>query len=286
MELLRRGQAGGVIITELHGVVHNANGLAVHQGGALTDRGIHPHAGDLAQQGGGVTGQKVLQCGGGNIGKLTVAGAGSIHHGQGKGFLHGIIQHAAAMGTQQGQMRTLGVGFVHKKGVGALGVEFLPGVPLQGIRQPAQVPRKAGAGGRGALVGDGQQLQKFHLTTGSQHIVNAQHGIAAVGQHQSPDAGLLHLFQHSLGVTAQIGVGAALRAGKTFRQRIQRREGGPIPGKQLQRGVFAGIINRFAHTSASCLLCSISRKASSRVAVWPSIVLARSQPSPSSSSTG
>ena len=26
-------------------------------------------------------------------------------------------------------MRTLGVGFVHKKGVGALGVEFLPGVP-------------------------------------------------------------------------------------------------------------------------------------------------------------
>ena len=160
-----------------------------------------------------------------------------------------------------------------QKGVGALGVEFLPGVPLQGIRQPAQVPRKAGAGGRGALVGDGQQLQKFHLTTGSQHIVNAQHGIAAVGQHQSPDAGLLHLFQHSLGVTAQVGVGAALRAGKTFRQRIQRREGGPIPGKQLQRGVFAGIINRFAHTNASCLLCSISRKASSRVAVWPSIVL-------------
>ena len=51
---------------------------------------------------------------------------------QGKGFLHGIIQHAAAMGTQQGQMRTLGVWFVHQKGVGALGVEFLPGVPLQG----------------------------------------------------------------------------------------------------------------------------------------------------------
>ena len=55
-------------------------------------------------------------------------------------------------------MRTLGVWFVHKKGVGALGVEFLPSVPLQGIRQPAQVPRKAGAGGRSALVGDGQQL--------------------------------------------------------------------------------------------------------------------------------
>ena len=158
MELLRRGQAGGVIITELHGVVHNANGLAVHQGGALTDRGIHPHAGRLAQQGGGVTGQKVLQRGGGNISKLTVAGAGSIHHGQGKGFLHGIIQHAAAMGTQQGQMRTLGVELVHKKVVGAPGIKFLPGVLLQCIRQFVKVPRKAGAGGGGVLVGHRQQL--------------------------------------------------------------------------------------------------------------------------------
>ena len=181
-------------------------------------------------------------------------------------------------------MRTLGVGGAQK----AWARWASNSCPVYRCRASASLRRSRAKRARvaGVLWWGRAAAAKFHLTTGSQHIVNAQHGIAAVGQHQSPDAGLLHLFQHSLGVTAQVGVGAALRAGKTFRQRIQRREGGPIPGKQLQRGVFAGIINRFAHTSASCLLCSISRKASSRVAVWPSIVLARSQPSPSSSSTG
>ena len=270
------GVLKAVVVAKLQGVVDHAlqaGGVVQGPAGGIVG---HAHAGQLAQQAPGVVGHE-----GGEVRlvlglcHVSVVGAGGVDHRQGHGLLHQGEEVAAHLGPQHRQVGLGDGGGGLEGGEEGRPVKLGAFVGPVGLGQGQQLVPGVFHGAVLPLVEDVQSALVL------ENVVGAADGVAAVDQHQ-----FLHLaahgrLDHRLAKAAQVGVGHLVGQVEVLRGLIQQGALAAKGRQQLGGGVFADVIGD-AHAMPS----NTSKKASTRVAAWPSPPKARSQLSPSSSRVG
>ena len=273
----------GVIVAEFDGMIKDPPQARLLQQFAPAADLVHAHTGQLSQQSPGIPVQqpRTLQPFG-RRGKAAVPAAGQVGHRKGRAAPQRLQQAGPGPGPGHRQkipLRQRGGG--RKGGAERGGIE--PGPPVGGVgrRQALQPVLQQGPGAAVCVMGQIQQIEKVQLPRRLQYVVYPADAVAAVDQHQLPEARPAALLQHRLGVTAELVVGHALGVWKATGLLIQQHGMAAQSLQQLQGRVFTGVSKRFHALPSNC-----SKKAWSRVTIWPSLALPASQPSPSSTRVG
>ena len=238
----------------------------------------HAHAGQLAQQRRGIPlHQRVKFHVPLRSRHRTVIDAGIIIHRQGHRALHHVKQLIAHPGAQHTDIGLLRPFFLFKGGAELLFVKGCALVLPVGFRQAQKLAFRPLPGAAVAAVEHVQHKEKVQLPALQQHVVSAADGVAAVHQHQFLHLALHAGLQQRLAETADVGVADLVAQIEIIRHMVQNGTLAAKGAQQFHRGVFTDIMGH-AH---ACSPSSISIKASTRVAIWPSPPWLRSQPSPS-----
>ena len=273
----------GVIVAEFDGMIKDPPQARLLQQFAPAADLVHAHTGQLSQQSPGIPVQqpRTLQPFG-RRGKAAVPAAGQVGHRKGRAAPQRLQQAGSGPGPGHRQKIPLRQRRGGRKG-GAERGGVEPGPPVGGVgrRQALQPVLQQGPGAAVCVMGQIQQIEKVQLPRRLQYVVYPADAVAAVDQHQLPEARPAALLQHRLGVTAELVVGHALGVWKATGLLIQQHGMAAQSLQQLQGRVFTGVSKRFHALPSNC-----SKKAWSRVTIWPSLALPASQPSPSSTRVG